>query len=353
MRHALSSICAVALALTGSASAQSRTALSWVREPGAEGCIAATELGQRVEQIVGPVLASAPEGQVSIEGRIARDGAGYVAHVLVSDRSGAILGRREVRSQASDCRALDDQLAFVIAVAIDPDAALAELPGEFGQGGEPGAELLAEMEARPPAPAPFARRATASAPASGQALAPATPDDDDDADDGLGASVGVSLTGGVGVLPDPGPGAAAEVELITGHWSHRARAALWLPHTEELDGQASAELGVLQLGIATCPELWAQGDFALSLCGGAVAAELSAEPGGFMGDERERWLFGPALDARLRFRLSDPLWIGLGAGLQSLWPRHRIAYDSAGQPVAIHRVPPIMGTAELSVGLRF
>ena len=52
------------------AQAHAKAALSFVREPGAERCIAALELGQRIEDVVGPVLASASEAQLSIESSI-------------------------------------------------------------------------------------------------------------------------------------------------------------------------------------------------------------------------------------------------------------------------------------------
>ena len=64
----------VLAAVPAVAAAQSKSALSWVREPGAESCIGTVELGQRVERLVGPMLVSAPEGQVSVEGRIRRAG---------------------------------------------------------------------------------------------------------------------------------------------------------------------------------------------------------------------------------------------------------------------------------------
>src|SRR4051812_5579542 len=84
----LGSALALALALRPeSVHAQAKTALSWVRTQGAESCIAATELGRRVEQLVGPVLASAPEGQISIEGGIKKSGTGFEADVAVSDAS--------------------------------------------------------------------------------------------------------------------------------------------------------------------------------------------------------------------------------------------------------------------------
>ena len=42
-----------------------------------------------------------------------------------------MLGERKFTGRGDDCRALDAEIVFVIAVAIDPNAALSELPGEL------------------------------------------------------------------------------------------------------------------------------------------------------------------------------------------------------------------------------
>lgn len=333
------------LSFASLATAQTSTALSWVREPGAESCIAAIELGRRVERIVGPVLASAPEAQVSIEGRIASQGGGFTAQLRVVDSRGRILGERQVRSEHEDCRALDDQLAFVIAIAIDPDAALADLPGEFADDNEPGAELLAELQAHPPDPVPFARSDASRA-------APRARRNAQDRD-ALGGGVSLGLGTAIGLLPDPAFGPAAEIALRTRAWSHRLRAVYLVPQTRPLDSGASVELAAVQTQLATCPELWTRPGLALSACLGAVATALAAEPRGFAGSARNGWIFGPTLEARWTWQPFSPLWLALGAGLQSLWPRHRVVYQSGGRTESIHRVPPLMGTAELSIELRF
>lgn len=130
-RSTILGACFVACCAVASAQAQAPSALSWVREAGAESCIGAPELGARVERLVGPVLVAAPSAEVSVEGHIARKGRRFVAKIVISDARGAVLGVRDVKGggppagQEPDCRALDDQLAFVIAVVIDPNAVCA------------------------------------------------------------------------------------------------------------------------------------------------------------------------------------------------------------------------------------
>jgi hypothetical protein len=99
-------------------------ALSWVRLPGAEDCIAAPELARLVEERIGrPVLQAPSRADVSIEGRVGQDGDGWLAVVDVSDRRGGHLGRRELRVSGEPCSALDRPAALIISVLIDREAA--------------------------------------------------------------------------------------------------------------------------------------------------------------------------------------------------------------------------------------
>jgi hypothetical protein len=157
--HVLPALLVVgAFARSAHAQTPTRATLGWVRGLGAESCVGPIALGQRVERVVGPVLSGASDAQLAVEGRVERVGAAYVATVAVSNPAGERLGTREVQGEGDDCRAFDDLFAFVIAVMIDPDAALAALPGELAAVGDPGAELLASLAQQPaPQPAGFAR----------------------------------------------------------------------------------------------------------------------------------------------------------------------------------------------------
>ncbi len=103
------------------------SALSWVRLPGAEGCVSTQELGARIETHLGrSVLVSPSVADISIEGRIVASGAGaatrFRATVGGTRRDGTPIGSRELVSPSTDCRALDDGLVLVLALMIDPNA---------------------------------------------------------------------------------------------------------------------------------------------------------------------------------------------------------------------------------------
>jgi hypothetical protein len=99
--------------------------LSWVRLDGAEACLSASALAAAVEKRLGrKVFLSASEADLNIEGSIGprSDGPGYRATLRLTDREGAALGTRDVDSEVTDCAAIDEQLALVVSVMIDPDA---------------------------------------------------------------------------------------------------------------------------------------------------------------------------------------------------------------------------------------
>ena len=165
--------------------------------------------------------------------------------------------------------------------------------------------------------------------------------------------MGAGIAASAGLLPALGVGFEADAALYTGTWSHRVRGGFWLPQRERLAPGAEVEFNALELELLTCPQLWASGDFDLALCAGAAAARLSVEPVGFAGVARDRWLFGPMLDARLALRVAGQAWAVLSASGQSLWPRDQIVYEQAQTENALHRVAVVMGTVAISVELRF
>ncbi len=351
--HALRRVCLVAVGIgvcAAPASAQPRrSALSWVREPGAETCIGAAELGRRVERLVGPVLVAASQAEVSIEARIARVTGGYQASIVVSSGAGQILGKRALSSADADCRAMDDQLAFVVAVAIDPDAALAELPGEFASGDDdPGAELLTNLRAHPPhhTELPPSRLRTRPASRSAPAIrrSPGRP---------LRLRGELMAAAALGVLPGPAFGPAAGVGagfdgLLL--WLH---AGDWLSQEVALERGARVHISLWQLDLAACPRLWSRPGWELSACVGSVLAQLEARPVGFSGPSQRRWVVGPRLGGRLERQLWAGLWLVFALDGQGLWPRHRVTYASAGLQRQAAQSALLAGAVSFGLQMRF
>src|SRR5580692_3933573 len=126
---------AAALAAPGTARAADpgprSSSLSWVRLAGAEACVGLRDVARAVEKRLGrPVFVAPTRADVAVEGRIerARPSGGWRAVITVSDERGAVRGTRELRTDAADCRALDDSIALALALMIDPDASLSAQP---------------------------------------------------------------------------------------------------------------------------------------------------------------------------------------------------------------------------------
>jgi hypothetical protein len=130
-------------------------ALHWVRGAAAESCIDPRTLAQRVQSITGPSLVSAHEADVSIEARIEHDAPKlFTVHLRVSGAGPAGGEERVVAFKADDCRSLDASIAFLIAMAIDPELGADGIPKELSWVDEQDAWSTAESSRRELAAAP-------------------------------------------------------------------------------------------------------------------------------------------------------------------------------------------------------
>ncbi len=155
--------CVALVLCAGAASADPRWGLTW-KAP--EGCIQAAELAERVERRLGnPVFGTEPD--LRIDGYLAAatgtpPGAKWRARLTLVDAQGSVQGSRDVTSPESSCRAIDDSLVLVVAVMIDPKAALTPFaaPGEPPKEPEPAPPPAQVAPAPPPqlprpAPQPY------------------------------------------------------------------------------------------------------------------------------------------------------------------------------------------------------
>ncbi|HRH01182.1 MAG TPA: hypothetical protein PLR99_33325, partial [Polyangiaceae bacterium] len=100
--------------------------LGWLRLGGADACVATQPLARAVEERLGrTVFVSPADADVSVEGRIERRGQGFSATIVLRDAEGKALGTRTLERAEPRCEALTESLVLIIAVMIDPDAALA------------------------------------------------------------------------------------------------------------------------------------------------------------------------------------------------------------------------------------
>jgi hypothetical protein len=284
------------------------SSLSWVRLPGAESCIATQDLARRVEARLGrSVFVSASQADVSVEGHVepAQSHArGYRASLTLRDAHGVTLGTRDLSRDDSSCDALGEPLALVIAIMIDPDAALAK----------PAAAVPAPAPVAPP-PEPVVIEKPVYIPV------PAPPPRPTWAVD-VGASFSVAL----GVLPSAGLGVAASGLLTPPHFFPlEGFGAAWFDTT----GTAAS---LFDFGGGLCPLHYEGTRFHAAGC-------ALGELGVVTATGRSPFL-GVALEARASLRLVGPL--ALRAGLSAVAP----IVDSMRKSV-------VSGTADLGLGVLF
>ncbi|WP_437307147.1 hypothetical protein [Sorangium sp. So ce388] len=325
------------------------SSLAWVRMPGAEACVDARTLALAVERRLGRVAFVPPTlGEMAIEGRIERSQGGGVwrATIRVFGAGGTAIGSREIEADQVDCRAIDDQLELVIALLVDPDAALvlpraAGSPAASAGGGASGAGAPVR-----PAPLPPAAPAAAALPACPPA--PAAPS----ASWRVGGAV--EAVGGLGLLPGPaslGIGVRAHATPPSGP-GFELGGVLWAsPNVRDAPGSPAFSLAYGSLSV--CPIEIARGGTALSGCVGAMLGSLrvegSAVPSRF---RHERLVFDLSLDTRARRRLVGPLFGAVGLGIAVPTVQDVYFYtDASGARHDIFKVSPVSAILDLGLGL--
>jgi len=242
--------------------------LGLTRGTGAETCITAHELAQRVEARLGhATFVSAAQADLFVDARVDRAGRGWRATVAASRANGEHVGVRKLETASSDCHSLDEDLVLVVALVIDPRAT-----------------------ASPPAPAPVHRETIYVPVAVPVAVPGPTPRWS------FGAQIATTVLGGM--LPSAAPGLELSVAVTPpGAWPIELGQIVTRRETADQDGHG-ADVRLAVGTLAVCPQLLDRERFDLQLCGGGAAGALfvrshGLDPGGG-GDHATGLLFGRA-----------------------------------------------------------
>lgn len=334
----------VASGRAAAADVSSATSLGWVRMPGAEHCIDGRSLSLAVERRLGRVAVAPPSSAVrSIEGHIAPgiDGAGFRASFSLTGDTGVVLGTREIANAAADCRAMDDDLALVIALMIDPDSALAPAPPPSPRASAstmPVAQPLA-ASTMPVAPPPVAPPPVAPPP-----VAP--------------PRFRFALRGGpafsFGLLPSAAAGVAMHFTVVPpGGFPLELGGVLWAPQrTSSPGGDFGADLWMAYGALAACPLAGDARGFSWAACVGLHAG--AAHVGGFGFEAalaRDIALASLALGGHVRRTFAGPVFGALGLGLSIPFVRLDVYYRTGGERREVFSAPPLAGTLDLALGV--
>ena len=345
--------CAIAALVLSPAAAraESRTSsLSWVRMGGADSCVATQDLARYVEARLGrAVFVSAAQADVSVEGHIEpnRGGPGFHATVSLRDAKGALLGTRELTKKEASCDEMRAPLALVIAVMIDPDAALKSKPEPPPLPPPEPTVIVKEKTVYVEVPAPPKESgppATASPPQR-----PAKPTWETEID--------LSFASSVGLLPSAGPGVGLSAIILPPRGPAFSIDSTYFFGTEataERGAKATFTAGLGALGV--CP-LARHGDvFSIFACAALGLGAEDVKSTGFdtQRGTQSRIIFVPSLDVRGSARVVGPLRVSLA--LSALFPvtRDSFVYDRGdGTQGRIFQASPIGGKAAAGLGVAF
>jgi hypothetical protein len=320
---ALVCLAVVLFAVPASAQDGRHFALRWTTGSDAEGC-QDKGLARAVEQRLGRAVFDTPESaQWLIEARVARVGPAAPWHAIVTlqDRQGAVLGSRELESEAVDCSDLRDSMTLVIALMIDPEGsrpAAAEPPRE-----------------RPPASPTESAWVPSPAPA-------------------WHVSAELAALVASGLLPSAPPGVALRtIVALDPRWSVEVYAGAFLRQSVAVQPGISAEFSLVLSGLAGCHRLLQmdQGS-ALHFCTGLEAGALGSRGKGF---EAARAPTMPTLDVVAQAHWVTPLGgsglaLRLAVALNVALARNRFVYeDGGGARPSIYQQPALAESGELGL----
>jgi hypothetical protein len=277
-------------------------------------------------------IVSAAQADLAIEGRVEKTAQGFRANVTLTNAHGETLGTRELESANSDCRALDGSLALVIALLIDPDAALGPRPPP------------------PPAPAPVVVKERIFVPVPAQA-APPRPW-------GVNISLGPSFA--AGLLPRIGVGVGLRAQLDPPAFVPiEVGVNLWLDAHVDAPGTPTrgATLSLSYGYLGACPLAYLRGRARVAACADLVGGALQAGGHGFRTSNavgQESPLVAAMLVGRTGIRLVGALELGVGLGMVIPFTRPAIEYlDTGSTQQELFRVSAVTAVADATLSLAF
>lgn len=311
---------------------------------GAESCIGGPELGRAVDARLGRnALVPLGSAEIVVHGRIERFRDETRVMVDVEDAAGKHLGTRELVRVTPRCRELDDDLALIVALTIDPEAIAAKPSEQTGRPGPSvGPTLILQRE----------RVEVPGAPTASSTSSPSPPPPPQ-----LRYAVEGGATVMTGVLPGTAFGGRARVGVsprLPG-FVELAATVLGERDTRAPAGPTGARLGLAFGTLTACPEPFRTAALSAAICVGASVGAYQVT--GFGLDETrtdDRLYADGNLSGRARARIWGPLYASLGAGLALPFVRDTFGFvDTSGERQRLFRASVVSTQAELGLGLAF
>jgi hypothetical protein len=287
------------------------------RAPGAEACIDARALSSAVELRLGRAVFTTDAPEVIIEAHVRPANTGWHAAIAIRGADGTSIGQRELEEPAPDCRALDDALVLVVALTIDPDAAMRAPPASPPPPRPP-----------PPPPPPPAITAVAEPWRFGAAASLAVAG---------GLLPGAALGGAIGVTVD-----APRVPPL------ELRGTLWR-ESERRDQDRGGAFGLATVAATVCPAVWR-----FALCGGAAVGRMTGTGFGFdRSQEAQAVVLAALVEPRLAVAVTPRVELTAGVGAWIPLVRPRFVFDQAGEPLPVYQPLRVAVIGQIGVAVHF
>ncbi|HEV8548518.1 MAG TPA: hypothetical protein VGQ57_05805 [Polyangiaceae bacterium] len=320
--------------------ANPRVELALTRGEGTGGCLDSSALEKAVERrLEHPVFTSSTPVDLRLELAFEETPRrGFSAAIVLRDRTGAEIGRRELTTASRQCSVLDDSLALVIALLVDSPEAR-----ERATAAPPTASTSPSLPANappvpPPAPAPI--RVT-------------IPPDVLPAREPYRVDVAATVAALVGPLPGLAWGPELTLAVRPPHFVELRLRPAFFP-TRQVEGPSAGRggrLSLVQVGLDVCPIEQELETLRFSGCVGQSIGWVNAEGFGFVRNgDPSSWVYSLGLAAGALWFPARPLFLSLG--LTAAVPLERDSYVSLGPngtSLEVFRPAPLSG--ELTAGL--
>jgi hypothetical protein len=297
--------------------------LRWTRAPGAEACTDSHALRARVAARLGrDVFIDDDQQAISIEGHVRPSERGWQVAISVRGPDAELIGQRELEEPSADCRELDDALALMIALIVDPDAAMR-------------APAPPQPKAEPPPPPPPSLRPPIRAPSP-----PSEP---------WRFTAAASFVVGASLLPGANAGAALHAAIDAPSLPPIVvRGSLW-PSDQQRNGERGAQLWLVTGGLSICPRVWR-----FALCGGVELGRMAGDGFGF---DRSQHSASFVSYVTLEPNLVVPITprIDLLASIGAWFPlvRPRFVFEQNGQDIELYQPSLVALVTHLGLRLHF
>jgi hypothetical protein len=291
-----------------------------VRGEGADACLSSDQLTVRVARRLG-FNPFTPNGGLWIEGTVERVSGSYKARIFA--RTGGQVGKRELSSNAEDCRPLEEAAVLAIALVIDPDAALA-----------PPAETASTQGVQEPAPvAPPSQEAP-----RGVVEPPSF---------ALG-SVSAGPLVALNILPRATLGASVTAGVAMTQWFSVQLGGVFLSESRSDDFGFGLTAGRVSGCLNSAPGRWSATACTSALTGAIYAVPYRLDP----VEPGARFWLSTSLSAAGELRLAGPVYASVGIEGLLTPVRPRFSLEGSGQTVFNVPLLGAMAHADLDVLFR-